>query len=100
VFFNKTVNPITQRRKIVRESTKRKLFNGMKPPSDHNRLVQERWYVETDIGNLSYVRIGYSGVMALIQEFPREVNGFNVYIEVEGNSLDATQSALGLVAKD
>lgn len=80
----------------MRDSTRKKLFDTAKRPSDGSARFRVIWETDTDFGPVSLVSIPSTGAMALIHEYREPGDGFEVYLAVQGNSVERCQLALGL----
>lgn len=81
----------------MRQSTKDKLFLSAPRTNDGQARFSEKWYVETDVGNISGLWIPRSQKFIIVHEFHEEADGFQVYAPPEENNLEASQRLIGLI---
>lgn len=77
----------------MRQSTINKLFNGNR---EHYRIMRGTQPFEDDTTGAMFTQLLVNGTAVMIQEFPNEADGFEVYTAVKGNSVSAAREALGL----
>lgn len=86
----------------MRDSTIKKLFESAPALADGEPRYQIYWQIDGGAGmhSITCVHILASHEIALIQEYKRESDGFQVFVQVPGNSIQCAQHALGLISDE
>jgi len=83
----------------MRDSTRTKLFDTI-GRFNHCARYRALWEVDTDVGFMTLLHIPYSGLNVIVHEFNREADGFEVYAQTRGNTVNDSQRAMGFHLKE